>query len=371
MKRISYMIRKEFIQLFRSRPMIAITFGMPLIQLVILGFAISGDVVHVPAAIADLDNSPLSRSLVEKLTNTRYLDVRYRPQSIQSVRHHLQQDDAIIGITIPEQFERDLIRGQMPSISLIADAQNTNVALTGAGYVNRIVLSWGVDTLARERPLMKPHIISVECRIWYNPELKNSSFMVTGIISLLVTIITVLLTGLAIVRERGDKNTLEQLIVTPISRLELILGKTIPFGIMGLIELTLALIVAKLVYDIPIAGSLPEFYAMSIVFMFSTLGLGIFVSTVANTQQQALFAAWFIMVFCMLMSGFFLPLENMPYAIYLLTYIDPLRYYMTIVRELFLKGSGFAVLWPQVAALAGIAVVVLTLAVSRFQKRLG
>jgi len=278
----------------------------------------------------------------------------------------------IFALTIPKNFERDIIRGEMPALALAADAQNTTVALTGAGYATRIVQTWSRQMVPAKGLLGgRRGVISVESRIWYNPELKSVYYMVPGIMVLLVTVITVLLTALAIVRERGEKNTLEQLMVTPISRVELILGKTIPFGIMGMFELSLALVVAKLIYGIPIAGSLVSFYAMSAVFMFCSIGMGIFVSTIANTQLQALFAAWFLLVFCLLMSGFFLPLENMPRFLYLLTYINPLRYYMIIVRELFLKGAGFAVLWRETAALAGIAVVVLSLAVSRFQKRLG
>ncbi len=194
--------------------------------------------------------------------------------------------------------------------------------------------------------------------------------MVPGIIVLLLTIITMLLTALAIVRER-EMGTLEQLMVTPMSRMELILGKTIPFAIIGMVELALALGLARLVYNIPIAGSLPLFFGMGLLFISCTLGVGILVSTVSHTQQQALFLSWFIMIFYILMSGFFLPLENMPKAIQYLTYIDPLRYFLTIVRELFLKGSGITDLWPQAAALAGLAAALLSAAVLRFNKRLG
>jgi ABC-2 type transport system permease protein len=372
MSRLGYLIQKEFIQLFRSRAMIAISFGMPIIQLVVIGFAISGDIERIPTAVADLDRSTMSRALVEKLTHSRFFDVRQFPNDVRAVEPILERGDAIIALTIPEHFERDLVRGETPAISLTADAQNTNVALTGAGYVTRIFRLWVEQTVAKSRAAsVQIHTVSLETLIWYNPELKSSYFMVPAIIVILVTVISLLLTALAIVRERGDKNTLEQLLVTPISRLELILGKTIPFGIVGMIELTLALIVAKIVYDIPIAGSLPAFYLMSAVFMMSTIGMGILVSTITTSQQQALFAAWFVMIFCLMMSGFFLPLDNMPRIMYWLTYLNPLRYYVTIVRELFLKGSGIHDLWTQVAALAAIATAVLTLAVARFHKRLG
>lgn len=370
MKALRYLIRKEFIQLSRTRAMIGITFGMPIIQLLLLGFAVSSDVVHVPTVITDLDNSQVSRGLVSRLENTRYLDVRYRAGDARSADILLAENKAIISVTIPDNFSGDIAGGKKPAILLKADAQNTNIALTGVGYVRRIVQSW-MNSLSIGASISVPFtMINLESRVWYNPELKSAWFMVPGIMVLLITIITMLLTALAIVRER-EMGTLEQLMVTPITRTELILGKTIPFAALGMLELTLALILAKIIYAIPITGSLPLFFVLSLLFIFSTLGLGILVSTMSHTQQQALFLAWFIMIFCILMSGFFLPLENMPPAVYLLTYINPLRYFLTIVRELFLKGTGLTDLWPQAAALAGLAVVLLTAAVARFNKRLG
>ena len=194
--------------------------------------------------------------------------------------------------------------------------------------------------------------------------------MVPGILVLLVTVITVILTAMAIVRER-EIGTLEQLMVTPLTRVDLILGKTIPFAILGMIELCFALIVAKVVYSILIVGSLPLFLCLSLLYIFCTLGIGIFISTISHTQQQALFTAWFTIVFCILMSGFFLPLENMPKAAYYLTYINPLRYFMAIVRELFLKGAGLPELLPEITAIATLTVMIMTAAVIRFNKRLG
>lgn len=369
MKALKYIIHKEFIQLRRTRAMIGITLGMPIIQLLVLGFAISSDVVNVPTVIADLDNSPLSRGLVSRLENTRYLNVKYRVDDLASGGLLLKENKAIIAVVIPARFSEDVQRGRKPAILVQADAQNTNVALTGVGYVRRIVQSWMTGIAGSSLPVSFT-MLELKSRIWYNPELKSTWYMVPGIVVLLTTIITMLLTALAIVRER-EVGTLEQLMVTPITRAELILGKTIPFAVLGIVELTIALIVAKIIYAIPIAGSIPLFFGLSILFIFSTMGLGILASTMSHTQQQALFLAWFMMIFCILMSGFFLPLDNMPPLVYYLTYIDPLRYFMVIVRELFLKGAGLADLWPQVAALAGLAVTLLTVAVARFNKRLG
>ncbi len=352
--------------------MLSIIFGMPMVQLIIIGFAISGDVEHVPAAIIDLDNSMKSRSLVEKLSHSRYLDIHYRPGDSRSADDLLQRGNAIIAVTIPSGFERDMIRGEYPALFLEADAQNTNVALTGAGYVTRITRSWaaGQIDLSLQKDI-QIHVINADFQTWYNPSLKSLYFMVPGVMVILVTLITMLLTALAIVRERGEKNSLEQLMVTPITRIEMILGKTIPFGILGMLELTLAIVLIRIVYGISIAGSLPEFYFMSGVFMLSTIGIGIVISTVTSTQQQALFTTWFVLVFCLLMCGFFLPLDNMPRVLYNITYINPLRYYMTIVREVFIKGAGLADLWMQTLALLAIGCTVLGAAVARFHKNLG
>jgi ABC-2 type transport system permease protein len=373
MRRLSFLIRKEFIQVFRSRPMLGIIFGMPLIQLIIIGFAISGDVEHVPSAVIDLDNSVKSRALVEKLSNSRYIDILYRPRGSRAAENLLGRGEVILAVTIPSGFERDMARGEHPAIFIEADAQNTNVALTGVGYVTRIIRSWAVGQSKHfsQQNDIRIHTINTDIATWYNPSLKSIYFMVPAVMVILVTVITMLLTALAIVRERGENNSLEQLMVTPISRLELILGKTIPFGILGMVELTLAIILIRVVYGITIAGNLPEFYLMSGVFMISSIGIGIFISTVTTTQQQALFTTWFVLVFCLLMCGFFLPLDNMPRTLYQFTYINPLRYYMTIVREVFIKGAGISDLWVQTLALLAIGCSVLGVAVARFRKNIG
>lgn len=354
--------------------MLAISLGVPVVQLLLLGLAVSTDVEHVPTVISDMDNSVTSRSLVSKLENTRYLDIQYRTTDLQEVSSLLQEGETILSVTIPSAFERDIVRGQQPRISLSADAQNTNVALTGAGYVRRIILSWVQQqtksgTSYISAPSVLTNTIDIQSRISFNPQLKSTWYMVPGIMVLLVTIITIILTAMAIVRER-EIGTLEQLMVSPITRIEFILGKTLPFLILGMMELSIALLVIRTVYHVPIEGSLPLFLGISILFIFCTLGIGIFVSTIATTQQQALFTAWFILMFCILMSGLFLPLENMPKILYNLTYINPLRYFISIVRDLFLKGAGLHELWKNILALAVIGFVVMSAAITRFHKKM-
>jgi len=370
-KALRHLVKKEFIQLRRTRSMLAISLGVPIVQLLILGFAITGDVIHVPTTVIDLDNTLTSRSLVSRLSNTRYLDVRRQLTDIRGGSTMLRRGDVIVAVTIPRNFEKKIVRGEQPHILLSADAQNTNVAIVGVGYIRRILLSWATSLqLNSIKAPVTLNKINIDSRIWYNQELKSAFYMVPGILVLLVTIITLLLTALAIVRER-EVGTLEQLMVTPITRLELILGKTIPFAILGMAELIIALIVGKAVYRFPIAGSLPLFLGVALLYIFCTIGIGIFISTITYTQQQALFTAWFFLIFFILMSGFFLPLENMPKVMYYMTFINPLRYFMTVIRELFLKGATITELAPHIVALTVVAVSVLSAAVIRFNKRLG
>ena len=371
MPALVHLIKKEIIQLRRNRAMLAISFGVPIVQLLVLGMAISGDVERVPAAVTDLDNSAASRSLVSKIESTRYLDVVAHPETVKDGHDALERGDAVLYVTIPRDFSRDIVRRKTPAVSVMSDAQNTNVALTGTGYIRRIVQSWAVsERMSAHAAGATTGFINAESRIWYNQELKSLYFMITGILVLLVTIITMLLTAFAIVRER-EQGTLEQLMVSPLTRVELILGKTIPFAVIGMIELGLALSVGKAVYHIPTVGSLPLFFGVGLLYIFCVLGIGILISTMTHTQQQALFMAWFFLMFFLLMSGFLLPLENIPRAVYFLTYANPLRYFMTVVREVFLKGAGAADLVPQITAIAGMAVLTLTVAVIRFNKRLG
>lgn len=372
MRRILHLVRKEFIQIRRSRPMMAITFGVPIIQLLILGFAISGDVINVPTAVTDLDNSQISRGLVGRLENTRYLDIKFKTADRGIAPELLEKGDVILSVVIPEQFSRDLIRGKTPAISITADAQNTNIAVTGVGYIRRIIQSWANSvelSAGMPEPHALLHTVDINTRVWYNQDMKTVLYMVPGIIVLLVSIITILLTAMAIVRER-EGGTLEHLMVSPISRIELILGKTVPFALLGMFELVLALTVAKIVYGIQIAGSLPLFLVIAAVYIFCTLGFGILISTITHTQQQALFVAWFMLVLFIMLSGFFLPLENMPKTAYYFTYLNPFRYMMYLVRQIFLKGTGFAELLPEIAAIAALAFAVNTAAVLRFNKHL-
>ena len=375
MQQILFLIQKEFIQVFRDRAMIFIIFVMPLVQILLLGSAVSTDIKHIKTIICDLDRTPSSRDLIQRFQQTQYFDLQFIETNQRAMTKHIDEGAATIAIIIPTRFEKDLIRNQTPTIQILVDGQDSNSSLIAMGYANRIIQAFSLEKLQNnlvKNPniLRQIHLVEPETRIWYNPNLEAKNFMIPGIIAILLTVITSLLTALGLVREK-EIGTLEQLMVTPIKSYQLMIGKTVPFAILGMIEIAIAIGVAKLWYQIPIRGNLLLFFGFSFIFMFTTLGVGIFISTISKTQQQALFLAWFFLVFSILMSGFMFPIDNMPKIMQYLTYINPVRYFMTIVRELFLKGTGLNYLWQEGAIMTVFSIVIITFSAIRFQKRVG
>jgi ABC-2 type transport system permease protein len=373
MQQIQFLIRKEFIQVFRDKAMIFIIFVMPLVQVLLLGSAVSTDIKHIKTIICDLDRTPSSCELIRRFQHTKYFDLQLIETNQKNIATYIDQGKATIAIVIPTRFEKDLKRNQSPTVQILVDGQDSNSSLIAMGYANRIVQAFSIEklqsSLTRDPATFRQiHLVEPETRIWYNPNLEAKNYMIPGIVVVLLTAITTLLTALGLVREK-EIGTLEQLMVTPIKSYQLMIGKTMPFAILGLIEISFAIAVAKLWYQIPIRGNLLLFFGFSFIFMFTTLGVGIFVSTISKTQQQALFLAWFFMIFAILMSGFMFPIENMPKFMQYLTYINPVRYFITIVRELFLKGSGLSYLWQQGLIMTIFSIVIITFSAIRFQKR--
>lgn len=373
MQQILFLIRKEFIQVFRDRAMIFIIFLMPLIQVLLLGSAVSTDIKHIKTIICDLDHTPSSRELIRRFQHTKYFDLQFIETNQKNITPYIDQGKATVAIVIPTRFEKDLRRNQSPTVQILVDGQDSNSSLIAMGYANRIVQAFSLEKLqnsltSNPKIFRQIHLVEPETRIWYNPNLEAKNYMIPGIVVVLLTAITTLLTALGLVREK-EIGTLEQLMVTPIKSYQLMIGKTVPFAILGLFEISFAIAVAKLWYQIPIRGNLLLFFGFSFIFMFTTLGVGIFVSTISKTQQQALFLAWFFMIFAILMSGFMFPIENMPKLMQYLTYINPVRYFITIVRELFLKGSGLSYLWLQGLIMTIFSIVIITFSAIRFQKR--
>jgi ABC-2 type transport system permease protein len=373
---VVHLVRKELRQVFRDPTMLRVVFLMPLFQLFVLGYAINFDVKNLAMIVVDRDVTQASRGLVDRFANSEHFIVRRIADPGNGIERFLRRGEAVVAFVIPPHFERDLETGRSPQVDILLDGQNSNTAGIALGYCNRILYRFMSDRMAASGAaaargaaiLRGVRLVEPETRIWYNPELKSVYFMIPAIVSILLTVITMLLTGLAIVKER-EAGTLEQLLVTPLKPWQIIAGKTIPFAILGIAELALATTVGVLWFRIPVEGNVALLALLAFTFILTTLGLGVFISTMASTQQQALFMTWFFLQLFVILSGIFYPIENMPRAVQYITYINPLRYFVAINRELFLKGGGLGVLWPELRSLLIIGVCVFGFAVLRFHKR--
>ena len=374
MSRIGHIVRKEFQQLRRDRRMLRIVFVAPVVQLLIMGYAANLDVRKIPSVICDLDRSASSRQLVGSFLHSGYFTEAARVDSTDRIDRYLEHGHAAVALVVPRGFGDALAGGGTAGLQVIADGSESNVAIAALNYAS-VITGLRSEGIIRERlakaglPLRQAQV-DVEPRVWYNPDLKSRNFMVPGILAELLLLMTMLLTSLAIVKEK-ENGTLEQLIVTPIKPFQLVLGKLLPFALVGFIDIVLVLLVALLLFGIRVHGSLLLLFGLSGVFLLTTLGLGLLVSTVSRSQQQAMMTAvFFVMLPMIMLSGFVFPIENMPVPIRLLTYLMPLRYYFVIIRGLFLKGSGLAELWDEALILGGFGVAILGLAALRFRKRL-
>ncbi len=375
MKGVLHLVRKELRQVFRDPMMLRIVFLMPLFQLFILGYAVTFDVKNVALLVIDRDGTSASRGLIDRFAHNEHFVVKQIGDPGKGIERYLRRGEAVLAVVIPKHFGRSLETGKPTEVEILLDGSNSNTAGIALGYCNRTLYRFAADRAAEGHArapsiTRAPRFIEPETRIWYNPELKSVYFMIPGIIAILLTIITMLLTGLAIVKER-ETGTLEQLLVTPLKPWQIIAGKTIPFAMLGVAEMALATTVGVLWFHIPIVGNVALLALLAFTFILATLGLGVLISTLAGTQQQALFITWFFLQIFILLSGLFYPIENMPRAVQLITVINPLRYFIAINREIFLKGGGLGVLWPELRSLLVIGVCVFAFATMRFHKRAG
>lgn len=371
MYRIGYLIQKEFRQILREKAFIGLIFGMPFIQIVILGFAISTDVRNVPIAFLDRDHSAMSRKLQEAFSVTESFTGRGALVSEQQAAELIDNGTINAALVIPPNFERDVFSGRQPALQMLINGVDGNSAGIALAYASQIVAGLQLEAAAAagQAPRTALQPVTLAPRMWYNPELESRHNIVPGIIGVLVTMITAFLTGMAIVREK-EIGTLEQLMVTPIKKYELMLGKVIPFAVVGFLLMNVGILAAGLLFGLWMEGSLFSLYLMSLLFMLSTLGLGIFASTMARTQQQAMFLTWFFSIFALLLSGFFIPIENMPKIIQAVTYINPLRYFMVVIREIYLKGTPVISLWKEGLFMLLFGLAVILAASLRFRKRM-
>lgn len=373
MQRIIYLIQKELRQILRQRIYLGIIFIMPFIQIVLLGFAITTEVKHVPLTIVDQDGSFTSRRIVEAFSVNETFNYVGGTHNFKQAKVLLERGKIRFILVIPEHFERDLKNGNQPTVQAVLDGVDGNSAGVALGYLTQIALKlqkeWFQQAGLLTAKLMKVHLTEIETRMAYNPDLTSVNNIVPGILAILLMAVTSFLTGMSIVREK-EIGTLEQLMVTPIRNRELILGKVLPMMLVAFLLFNVGILGAGVIFGLWIKGNLLTLYFMMLLFSLSTLGLGIFASTLARTQQQAMFIAWFFMVFAMLLSGFFIPIENMPKIIQLITYLNPVRYFMVVIREIYLKGTQIQYLWKEGLAMLAFGLITFISASLRFRKRL-
>lgn len=346
----------------------------PIFQVILLGYAATVDVRNIPFAVYDGDRSRESREYLERFTNSGYFSVVAGVDDPRELDQYLDGTKATLAISIPPEFGKDLISGRGTSVQILADGSDANTANISLNYAAQVTAGFSQTVVARQlllqRSGMKIPRVNVVTRVWFNPDLRSANYMVPGVVALILMIITTTFASAAIVREK-EAGTIEQILVTPITSSQFILGKLLPFTIIGLLDVTLVLGVAVNWFQIPLKGSILLLFGLSGLFLLTTLGLGLFVSTISRTQQQAMMTAQFFIFFPFIfLSGFTFPIENMPPAIQVVTYIVPLRYFVEIIRGLFLKGVGIETLWPQALALLVFGIAILSLSVLRFQKRL-
>jgi len=373
--RIKQMLIKEFIQVFRDKRTRFVLLGPPIIQMLVFGYAATFEIHHVPTVVLDLDHSQESRELISRFSSSPYFDVQRQLTDYRQVGDLIDRGKATVGLEINAGFAQNLRKGQTAPLQVIVDATNSNTALIASGYITQIALGFAQDyqrdRIYRIAPQMieKMPSVQLEQRPWYNSDLRSRWFFVPGIIGSLTLVLVVTLTAFAVVRER-EIGTLEQIMVTPIRPSEFILSKTLPFFLIGLFDVSLIATVGTLWFQVPFRGQIVVLFAGAILFLLCMLGVGLLISTVSSTQQQAMVTAFFFIMPAITFSGFGFPISTMPQWLQYLTYLSPLRYFLVVLRGSYLKGVGMEILWPQMLAMAALGISLLSVAVLRFHKAL-
>jgi ABC-2 type transport system permease protein len=380
-ERIFTILRKELIQALREPRMRVLLFVPPMVQLIVFGFAVNLDVDHARIAWMDMDRTPESRGLRDRFTGSGRFDIVSAPASEEDVQRTLDRGEAQAVVRIPQGFARDTARGRSTEVQILVDGTNSNTASLVSSYAGSIVAEYSVDLMESQQRVkvlarspgspvsMATPQVTARSRVWFNPDLYSRNYFVPGVIANIIMMVTLMLTALGIVREK-EIGTMEQLMVTPVRPIELMLGKTLPFALVGLLDVVLVTVVALLVFHIPLHGSFLLLLFCAVLFLMTSLGAGLFLSTISQTQQQAMMGSFFFSTPAFMLSGFAFPIRNMPVAVQYLTYLNPVRHFIEIVRGIFLKGAGVEVLWPQMAAMTVYGITVLSLSAMRFQKKL-
>ncbi len=369
--RLRQMMRKEFRQTLRDPRSARLLFVAPLIQLVLFGYAVNTDVRNAKTFVVDHDRTAESRQLINALTASGHFQITAMGERPADLTDALDHGRVLMGVEIPLGFAADLAAGRVSSVQLLVDGSTANTANVALGYATQIVTRFGLargrDIMARAGPLPAPAGVDFRARAWYNPNLESQVYNVPAVMGTIVMMMSLLLTSLAVVRER-EIGTLEQLMVSPLKPAEMILGKTLPVVVVALGQLTLVTAVALLWFGIPFRGSFVLLATSGLFYILTGLGVGLLISTVSNTQQEAFMTMFFFFLPAIMLSGFMFPVQNMPKLLQYLTLLDPIRHFLEVVRGVFLRGAGWTVLWPQIAVLLAMGLAVLTFATTRFRK---
>lgn len=373
-RRLWAIFRKEFIQMGRDRLTLAMMLMLPLIQLAVFGYAINTDVKHVPMAVIDRSSSPESRRLVEGFVNSDYFDVKYRPGKTSEMTRLLDGGQVKVGLVIDADYHLDVRRGSPARAQVLVDASDPIVASSalantqGVAYAQSLPILYGRMSPGSSYRL--PELpIELQVRSWYNPDMVSAYYIVPGLIGVLLTMTMMMITSMAIVKER-ERGTLEQLLTTPIAPYELMIGKIVPYALVGFLQVTIALVVGIVVFGVPIRGSLIGLYTLSAFFIVCYLGLGLVISTLTRTQQQAMQLSFFIFLPTILLSGFMFPRAGMPVPAQMIGLAMPLTYFVEIMRGILLKGVSVTLLWRWILPMIGLMFLFVTISVVRFKKQL-
>jgi ABC-2 type transport system permease protein len=373
-KRVRHLFVKELIQVLRDKRMRVILIFPPIFQLIVFGYAANLDVKDIRTAVRDLDQSVESRDVMDRFKSSKYFKVVAFPETPKEIEHLIRKGDVILSIEIPSGFSKKVKKGDTATLQIIVDGTESNTAMIGLGYIGQILSDYSTSVLLKR--LNQAGVIDFEeagvelqHRTWFNPNFESRFFYVPGVIASIAFLIPIILTAQAIVRER-EIGTLEQIMVTPIRSWELMLGKTLPFALIGLLDVIMIALIGIFWFEIPFRGNPLILLLGNVLFLMSSVGIGLFISTISSTQQQAQISTFFFMNPAFILSGFAFPLENMPEWLQYITYINPLRYFIIIIRGVFLKGIGLDILWPQMVALAVLGGIAILISSLRFQKRL-
>lgn len=380
-QRLRCIIRKEFTQALRDPRMRGMLIIPPLIQLLVFGYAASLDVDNAKIAWMDQDRTPESRELLSEFQGSGRFIIAGMPDSEPAMQRMMDRGQVDGVIRVLPGFAKDVNRGRTTSVQVLLDGTNSNTASIISGFASQTIARYSAESMQHQQrsrmvaatadgPIQPtaPQV-TARTRVWFNPDLRSRNYFIPGVIVNIITIVTLSLTAMAIVREK-EIGTMEQLMVTPIRATELIIGKTLPFVLVGIWDMLLVMAAALLIFHVPFQGSFWLLFATTLLFLLTTLGAGLFISTVSRTQQQAMMATGLFFQPFFMLSGFTFPIRNMPQVAQWLTIVNPVRYFMEIVRGVFLQGAGVEALWPQMVALAIFGVTILGLSVLRFHKQL-